>query len=320
MGRCTVSSSFRTVRALFVCPCKKPVSIHLREAINVFDFLQQVANGMNSASLLLISALGLVIIFGLMNVINMAHGELIMIGAYTTYYTNTVLHLPFCLSMILAFMVSAAVGILIEVIVIKKLYSKPTETLLATFALSIIIVQVVQIIFSPEIKYVAMPVSGITKIGPISIPNYNVFVILGAIIIFIITGLLFKKTKFGKTMRAVTQNREMVECLGIATAKVDTWTFAYGAGLAGLAGAIMAPINSVSPTMGSSYLTDSFITVVVGGVQSVIGTALGSGIVGESRTILAGYSNEVIAKIVVFLLIIVIIRFKPEGLFAKEKR
>ncbi len=112
----------------------------------------------------------------------------------------------------------------------------------------------------------------------------------------------------------------MVECLGIATSKVDTWTFAYGAGLAGLAGAVIAPINSVSPTMGGAYLTDSFMTVVVGGVQSIIGTALGSGIVGESRTILAGFSNEVFAKILVFLIIIVIIRFKPEGLFARERR
>lgn len=284
------------------------------------DFMQQVANGMNLAALLLIAALGLVIIFGLMNVINMAHGELIMIGAYTTYYTSTVLHFPFFLAMVIAFLVSAVIGILIEIVIIKKLYSKPTETLLATFALSIVFVQVVQLIFSPEIKYVAMPISGITKIGPVDIPNYNIFVIFVAIAVLVITGLLFQKTKFGKTMRAVTQNRQMVECLGIATSTVDTWTFAYGAGLAGLAGAIMAPINSVSPTMGSAYLTDSFMTVVVGGVQSIIGTALGSGIVGESRTILAGYSNEILAKILVFLLIIVIIRFKPEGLFAKEKR
>lgn len=282
--------------------------------------LQQVANGMNLAALLLIAALGLVIIFGLMNVINMAHGELIMIGAYTTYYTNTVLHFPFFLAMLLAFIVSAAVGILIEIIVIKKLYSKPTETLLATFALSIIFVQVIQAVFSPEIKYVAMPITGITELGAVSIPNYNIFVILTALSILVITGLLFQKTNFGKTMRAVTQNRQMVECLGIATASVDTWTFAYGAGLAGLAGAVMAPINSISPNMGSSYLTDSFMTVVVGGVQSVVGTALGSGIVGETRTILAGYSNEIFAKILVILLIIVIIRFKPEGLFAKEKR
>jgi urea transport system permease protein len=283
-------------------------------------FMQQFANGVNLAALLLIAALGLVIIFGLMNVINMAHGELIMIGAYATYFANTVLDLPFWVAMIIAFLVSAAVGILIEVIIIKRLYSKPTETLLATFALSIIFVQLVQLIFSPENKYVAMPIKGILKVGTVSIPNYNLFIIAVALSILAMTGVLLLKTKFGKKMRAVTQNRQMVECLGIATSKVDTWTFAYGAGLAGLAGAVIAPINSVSPTMGGAYLTDSFMTVVVGGVQSIIGTALGSGIVGESRTILAGFSNEVFAKILVFLIIIVIIRFKPEGLFARERR
>lgn len=283
-------------------------------------FMQQFANGVNLAALLLIAALGLVIIFGLMNVINMAHGELIMIGAYATYFTNTVLNLPFGVAVIVAFIVSAAVGILIETVIIKRLYSKPTETLLATFALSIIFVQLVQLLFSPENKYVAMPIKGMLKIGTVSIPNYNVFVMAVALVILGITGLILLKTKFGKEVRAVTQNRQMVECLGIATSKVDTWTFAYGAGLAGLAGAVIAPINSVSPTMGGAYLTDSFMTVVVGGVQSIIGTALGSGIVGESRTIIAGFSNEVFAKILVFLIIIVIIRFKPEGLFARERR
>lgn len=283
-------------------------------------FISQFINGLNMVALLLLPALGLAIIFGLMKVINMAHGELIMIGAYATYFTTTILGAPFWIGIIVAFLVSAILGILIEVVVIKKLYSKPTETLLATYALSIILEQVIRSIFSPEIKYVAMPIEGNLTIGTVIIPYYNIFAIVIALAVLLITGLIFKNTVFGKQMRAITQNRQMAECLGIATSRVDTWTFAYGAGLAGLAGAIISPVNSITPSMGGTYLTDSFMTVVVGGVQSIVGTAIGSSIVGESRTLLAGYSNEIFAKIVVFLMVIVIIRFKPEGLFAKERR
>lgn len=154
----------------------------------------------------------------------------------------------------------------------------------------------------------------------ITIPYYNIFIILFAAAILLITWLIFYKTPFGTKMRAVTSNRPMTECLGINAHAVDSLTFAFGVGLAGLAGAVLAPIRGVSPFMGASYITDSFINVCVGGLQSMIGTTLSSLLIGESTSILGGFWNEVDAKILVFLIVVVLIRFRPDGLFRKEKR
>jgi urea transport system permease protein len=288
--------------------------------VSVTSIFQNIVSGLNTSALLMVAALGLVIIFGLMGVINMAHGELMMVGAYVTYYTTYVLHIPFLFALIFAFLVTGLIGSLIEMLIIKSLYSKPTETLLATFAVSLVLERVVYLIFGADTKNVPMPIPGNITIAGITIPNYNVFAIAFGILILLLTVFIFQKTSFGKKMRATTQNRSMAECLGIKTSRVDTWTFAYGSGLAGIAGALIAPTISVSTGMGSPYLTESFMTVVVGGVQSVIGTAFGAGIVGEARTIIGGLSSAVTAKILVFLIIIVLIRIKPQGLFAKERR
>lgn len=286
----------------------------------MISILQNIVSGLNTASLLMVAALGLVIIFGLMGVINMAHGELMMLGAYITYSTTKVIGLPFGVALFWAFILTAAVGVLIEALVLKKLYSKPTETLLATYAISLVLERVIYLMFGPETKNIPMPIPGNIELAGIIIPFYNIFVILFSVSLLILTLFIFKKTLFGKKIRAITQNRNMTECLGIATAKVDTWTFAYGAGLAGVAGAMLSPVISVTPSLGAPYSTEAFMTVVVGGVQSVIGTALGSFIIGEFRTIVGGISTAVTAKILVFLLIIIIIRFKPYGLFTKKGR
>lgn len=282
--------------------------------------VSQIINGLSVSALLFITVLGLVIIFGLMDVVNMAHGEFIMIGAYVAYYVVTVFHLPFVLALVAAFLVTAVFGIFIEVTLIKRLYGKVAETLLATFALSIILQQLVRMSVGPEDKFVGLPFEGSLTIGGIVVPHYNVFLIVIALTILAATLALFFRTSFGMQLRAVTKNRSMTQCLGINTSRIDTLTFACGSGLAGLAGALVAPVKSVMPSMGAYYIVDGFLTVVLGGFSSIAGAAASSLIISESVTVMAGYMSEITAKILVFLIIIMLIRFKPEGLFASEKR
>lgn len=282
--------------------------------------LTQLLNGLNASAVLLIASLGVVVIMGHMKVVNLAHGECIMLGAYASYYSNTVLGLPFVLSLVTAFFATGLIGLAIERLIIRKLYGKAAETLLATYALSLVLKQLVKMLCGPELKYVKIPYDGAFKIGNVVIPQYNVLVIAIAVVILLITGFLFFRTRFGKKMRAINGNRSMTECLGINTSTVDLITFAYGVALAGLAGAVMAPVRGVSPFMGEQFLTDSFINVVVGGLNSLIGTTLSSALIGGSMTLLGGFWNEINAKILVFLIVIVLIRFKPNGLFRKESR
>ena len=282
-------------------------------------FLSQVINGLNQASILLIATMGLVIIFGYMNVTNMAHGSMIMIGGVSAYVLMEVVGLPFGVAVAGSFLITALIGMVIEKVIIKKLYSKPTETILATYAVSLILTELVRLKY-PLSQNVHMPLPGAFRIGSVTIPYYNIFVGIFAILILLFTLFLFRKTTFGKKLGSVTQNRTMTECLGIKTASVDTLTFGYGAGLAGVAGCILAPTTGVSYDMGSTYLTDTFMTNVVGGVQSFFGTAVSSFIIGEGRTVTAGFLNETWAKIIIFMIVIVLIRFKPEGLFTKERR
>lgn len=285
----------------------------------MITFISQVVNGINQSAVLLIATLGLIIIFGYMNVINMAHGELIMVGGFCAYIATGIWHLPFGLAIIFSFIVTALMGTLLEVTIVKRLYSKPTETILATYAISIILTEIARMIW-PLAQNVDMPIPGTLHIGGVDIPKYNIFVVIMAIVLLVFTILLFNKTKFGKEVGAIAQNRQMTECLGIKTSTIDTFTFAYGAGLSGIAGCILAPTVGVSYSMGSSYLTDCFMTVVVGGIQSMIGTAFSSAILGEGRTIISGFLNATWGRILVLLIVIVIVRFKPEGLFTKERR
>lgn len=284
------------------------------------EIAQQFADGASVAGILVIIALGLSIIFGVMKVINMAHGELIMIGAYTTYVVYTLGKLPFFVGMSAAFIVAAIVGVLMELLLIKRLYGRPLETLLATWGISIILQQVVRMAFGPDGKTVISPLPGKLELGQVVIPHFRLFIILFAIALVIVTALIIFKTKFGTQFRTVSQNREMSECLGINTSRIDTYTFAFGAGLAGLAGAVLAPLKTVSATMGLGYLVDAFMTVVLGGVGSLAGTALGSSFIGETNQLLTTFSSETGAKILVFLLVILVIRFKPEGMFRMERR
>lgn len=259
-------------------------------------------------------------IMGHMSVVNMAHGECIMLGAYVCYYLYTVLNVPYLISLVMSFLITALFGAAVERIIIRKLYGRTAETLLATYALSLIIKQLVNLICGSELKYVAVPFDGNISLFGVTVPLYNIFIIIITAAVLLITWIIFYKTPFGMEMRAATGNRSMAECLVINCRAVDTLTFAYGVGLAGLAGAVLAPIRGVSPFMGASYVTDSFMNVCVGGLQSLPGTALSSLLIGQSTSLLGGVWNEVNAKMLVFLIVVVIIRFRPDGLFRKERR
>ena len=277
-------------------------------------------NGLNSVALLILTCLGLVVIIGLMDVFNMATGEFIMLGAYIAYVFSTVLGLSFFVSLVMSFVITAAIGVLFERTLLSPLRKKKGDGLLLTYGLSIVLQQVITLIYGPEMRYVSVPFKGSIEIGNVIVSYYNLFTILVALLTFVVTFIIFFKTKLGMQIRATTQNRNMTECLGIKTPKLDTFTFAFGCGITGICGCILAPVRTVHPLMGGSYLTDALMSVVVGGVNNILGTAVASLGIGESLVIFGGFFNEVNVKIIVFVTIIVILRFRPDGLFAKKGR
>lgn len=284
-------------------------------------FLQQLLNGISNSSVLFLTTIGLVIIFGMMDVVNNAHGEFIMIGAYTACVSVNSLHVPFGVACVLAALVSGLVGILIEQSVIKKLYGKVAETLLVTFALEYIIQQIVRMIFGPENQTLEVPLRGQLVLGDISIPYYNILLVVMAFFVLALTLILFYKTSFGMQLRAITQNRDITQCLGVNVAKINMFTFGYGAALAGLSGALIAPIKSVFPGMGPSFNVDGFLVVILGGLNSIVGSFASSFVINESITLMSGYMSQIVSKLLIFVVIIVIVRFRPNGLFSsKEKR
>ncbi|MCM1496076.1 MAG: urea ABC transporter permease subunit UrtB [Bacteroides sp.] len=282
--------------------------------------LTLIINGLMTAASLLLLSMGMAIIFGIMNVVNLAHGELIVIGAYVSFTMIEILKLPFGIAVFASFIVTAIIGGIIEKLIVKKLYGKAAETLLVTYALSMIFQQVIKLIYGSGYIHISSPVSGVVKMGKTVLPVYYICIIGIAILVFAATLLLFNKTRVGMQIRAVSQNRTMAECLGVNVKLIDTLTFAYGAGLTGLAGCIIAPINSISPFVGSNYMVDSFMAVVLGGVDSLFGSVLGSLLMGESNSIIGGYVDSVFAEMIVVFAVVIIIRFKPKGLIVKERR
>lgn len=286
------------------------------------SIITQFLNGFSVVAILMIAAVGLAIIFGVAGVINMAHGEFIMVGAYTAAVVgqlggNTFIAIP------VAFLVVALLGLIVERSIIQWIYERPLETLLATWGVGIILQVVVKLIFGPELYYVGAPKildGGFRTIGLLPFPWYRLFLIILAIVIMIVTYLILFKTDLGLKVRAVRRNRTMAGCLGIDTAKVDMMIFAFGSGLAGIAGAVLAPIKSVSTTMGFPYAVDSFMVLVLGGVGSLWGVVAGSGLIGEAETILSFIYNSVIGKLLVFIFIVIAIRVFPKGLFGYHER
>ena len=293
--------------------------------------LAELFSGISLASILLLAALGLAITYGLMGVINMAHGELIMVGAYATWWIQTLFkqHLPeyFDAYLVLAapvsFAAAALVGLAMERVVIRHLYGRPLETLLATWGISLVLMQAVRSLFGAQNVGVENPswMSGsVLLMGNLSLP-WNRIVIIGfALLVLVGVGVLIAKTRLGLFVRAVTQNRPIASCMGVNTARIDSYAFALGSGVAGLAGCALSQIGNVGPDLGQNYIVDSFMVVVLGGVGQLAGTvyaALGLGVLNK---FIEGWAGAVLAKIAVLVFIIVFIQKRPQGIFAMKGR
>ncbi|MEO8617199.1 MAG: urea ABC transporter permease subunit UrtB [Luteolibacter sp.] len=304
--------------------------------------------GLSLGSVLLVVAIGLAITFGLMGIINMAHGELIAVGAYTTYVIQNIfatglklsplgvsisipgmglsgsgLAMYFAVAIPASFIIAALVGVLLERSVIQYLYKRPLESLLATWGISLVMQQILKFIFGSNNVQVTSPawLSGNWTVNDIVFGWNRVFVISFAVLIIVVTWLVLNKTSLGLLIRAVMQNRNMAACMGIRTERVNTMTFAFGCGLAGLAGAFLSQIGNVGPQMGQLYIVDSFMTVVVGGVGNIMGTvisALGIGV--ADQTLQQYLGNPVIGKILVLGAIILFLQWRPAGLFVTRSR
>jgi urea transport system permease protein len=287
--------------------------------------------GVSLGSILMLAALGLAITYGLMGVINMAHGELIMIGAYATYLVQNLFreYLPGAFDWYLlcaipvAFAVSATVGVLMERSVIRWLYGRPLETLLATWGISLMLIQVVRSLFGAQNVQVENPVwmsGGIQAFSNVVLPWNRIFIIAFAAAVLVGMALLLTRTRLGLYVRAVTQNRSMASCVGVRTPRVDMWAFGLGSGIAGLAGCAISQVGNVGPELGQGYIVDSFMVVVLGGVGQLAGTVyagLGLGLVNK---LIESWSGAVIAKIAVLVFIIVFIQKRPQGMFAMKGR
>ena len=285
--------------------------------------------GTSLGSILLLAALGLAITYGLMGVINMAHGELIMIGAYTTYvvqnfFRGTPLFDWYLLAAIpAAFMVSALIGMALERSVIRWLYGRPLETLLATWGISLVLIQAVRTVFGAQNVQVENPAfmsGGIQVLSNLVLPWNRIFIILFAALVLAAMWLLLSKTRLGLYIRGVTQNRSMAACVGVPTARVDTWAFGLGSGIAGLAGCALSQVGNVGPELGQGYIVDSFLVVVFGGVGQLAGTVYAALVLGFANKLLESWSGAVLAKIAVLVFIIVFIQRRPQGLFALKGR
>jgi urea transport system permease protein len=284
--------------------------------------LSQTFVGLSIASILLLVALGLAIIYGSMGVINLAHGEFVMLGAYGTWLLQSAFDVPFLLCLVIVFFLVGTVGWLVELGIVQFLYKRPLDTILATWGIGIMLQQAVRLTAGADLRYVHLPeaLAGGLNLGGVEIPVYRLLILGVTAGLLILTWFVMQRTEFGMKLRAVTQNSEMARCYGINSARVYSLTFAFGAGLAGLAGALVAPIKSVSPDMGTGFVVDAFMVVVVGGVGSLLGTVASSGILGGSTAALAFTLNDTLARVLVFLAVVVLVRFRPQGLFANKVR
>jgi urea transport system permease protein len=286
----------------------------------MFPFMNALVIGLSLASIWLVAALGLTIIYGTMGVINMAHGEFIMLGAYSTYVLQTFLGIPFLLCLPLTFLILAGIGWIIERGIIRTLYERPLDTLLATWGLSLILIQSVRLIFGGKPQYVAVPdwLKFNIDISFLHLSGVRLFVFGASILILAITWYLMYRTTFGMRIRAVMQDREMAEAFGIDTSKVYSMTFAYGAGLAGLAGGMFGALKTLFPDMGHGYIVEAFLVVVVGGVE-LAGSVVSAAILGELNSIFSYFTNDTFARFVLFTLIVIFLRFRPQGLISEKK-
>ena len=300
---------------------------NIKTRLQINSAAETVFFGISLGSVLLLSAIGLAITFGVMGVINMAHGELMMLGAYTTYMIQFMfpqwLNYSLFIAIPAAFIISGLFGIAIERGVIRFLYGRPLETLLATFGVSLILQQLVRTTISAQNVIVSAPswMSGSLQINPALSITYNrLYIIIFSLIVF--GGLIYilKKSVLGLQVRAVSQNRDMARAMGVRSARVDALTFGLGAGIAGVAGVALSQLTNVGPNLGQSYIIDSFMVVVFGGVGNLWGTLVAAMSLGVINKFLEPVAGAVLAKILVLVFIILFIQKKPRGLFPQKGR
>jgi urea transport system permease protein len=289
----------------------------------------QIFNGFSVASILLLMALGLALSFGLMNIINMAHGEMLMVGGYLTYLTCRMVHGPaaFLLALLVSFLGAALLGAVFEVTVIRWLYGRPLDTLLATWGVSLILQQGARTLFGAIGVEVVAPrwLNGSLAINHgilagVALPYVRIFIILLAVAVFALLLLFIARTRWGLYLRAVHQDREMAKALGVNTKWVDLLVFSVGTGVAGLAGAALALIAPVTPTVGQSYVVYAFLVVIVGGLGSIIGTALAALLVGLFTASAQMFTGVSLADVLLLVLVIVFIQFRPRGIVFQRSR
>ena len=302
----------------------------IQNQLAVWETVQNAWYGLSLGSVLLLAAIGLAITFGVMGVINMAHGEMVMLGAYVTFMVQEIIRArnpalfdySLLIAVPLAFLFAGSVGILIERSVIRFLYGRPLETLLATWGISLILQQAVRTIFGPTNKEVGNPswMSGAFELGGITITYNRMWIIVFTLAVFVALLGLLRFTRLGLEMRAVTQNRSMAASMGIRTARIDALTFGLGSGIAGIAGVALSQIDNVSPNLGQGYIIDSFMVVVFGGVGNLWGTLVGAFSLGIANKFIEPYAGAVLGKILILVLIILFIQKRPRGLFALRGR
>ncbi|QXI37980.1 urea ABC transporter permease subunit UrtB [Pseudomonas xantholysinigenes] len=303
----------------------------VKRKLLVGELLGQAFSGLSLGSILLLAALGLAITFGLLGVINMAHGEMLMLGAYSTYMVQVLLQryapgaIEFypLIALPVAFAVSAGVGMALERTVIRHLYGRPLETLLATWGISLILIQAIRLLFGAQNVEVSNPawLSGGIQVLPNLVLPYNRLVIIGfALAVVLLTWLLLNRTRLGLNVRAVTQNRNMAACCGVSTGRVDMLAFGLGSGIAGLGGVALSQVGNVGPDLGQSYIIDSFLVVVLGGVGQLAGSLWAAFGLGIANKLLEPQIGAVLGKILILALIILFIQKRPQGLFALKGR
>ncbi|MDR9439181.1 MAG: branched-chain amino acid ABC transporter permease [Halomonas sp.] len=266
---------------------------------------------------LALAAFGLAIIFGLVGVINMGHGAMLTLGAYFAWWGVSVLGLPFPLAVLLATLGVALVGLALEHWIIRHFYDRPFDTLLLTWAFFIVSTEVIKLVFGPDFRNIANPMSGAIEFSGLSFPTYRSLVAVISLGVIALTALIIFRTTYGIRIRALVQNREVSSLLGLNVAFTYKAVFCLGSGMAGMAGALIAPMMSIDPYIGNVFLVRSFFVVIVGGIGHLLGgTLLGSFLIGGSETLFALFSDQVVAQTIVFLLAIVVLRFRPQGVLS----
>jgi len=322
LGEMAVSDPDVTVKKAAASALRK-----IEDRVDLFGHIETLFFGLSLGSVLVLAAIGLAITFGVMGVINMAHGELIMLGAYTTYLIQQLMPESAGLSLLLsipaAFMVSGLVGIGIERGVIRFLYGRPLETLLATFGISLILQQLVRTLVSPQNVPVSNPefMSGFLQINSVLSLTYNrLYIILFCMLVFVALFMILKRTRLGLQVRAVSQNRAMARAMGVHSSRVDALTFGLGSGIAGVAGVALSQLTNVGPNLGQAYIVDSFMVVVFGGVGNLWGTLVGGLSLGIANKFMEPWAGAVMAKILILVIVILFIQKRPRGLFPQKGR